>query len=311
MRRQRRGGRIAAGMRFACGRAGGQMTRLVPHFLIIGAMKSGTTTLHDDLRSSDEFALSDIKEPAILATSSDEAEAERRYTRHFARLRGDIRGEASTVYTQQPRHPDVALRARAVCGPELRLVMIMRDPVERILSHLRHDLAAGRFRPGEEARVVEELPDYIAASDYPARLRPWVAAFGAERLLCVPFDALRRDRVAAVRGVVRFLGGDPARVRPGNEVSNPSGGQRGIAPGPVARLVRSDLYRYSLRHLLPAPVRETVRRFVAGSPVAADVCLPPDLLARLRERFAGIEGELAALTGQRVRLGAGEGAGNE
>jgi len=282
----------------------------VPDFLILGAMKSGTTTLYDDLRSSDEFALSDIKEPGILATSRDDAEAARRYARHFSGVQGRLHGEASTIYTQQPKHPDVAARARAVCGKDLRLVMILRDPVERILSHLRHDLAAGRISGAAADALVSEDNHYVAVSDYPNRLRPWVDNFGQESLLCVSFEDLCARRDVTVARVVTFLGGDPGRVRVRGGISNASNEVRALREGPVARLTQSDLYRYGVRAVVPRRLRAAVKSALSRGSEGIEVSLPQDTIARLRDRFAGIEDDVAEITGQRVAILRRAGASN-
>lgn len=274
----------------------------VPQFLIIGAMKSGTTTLYDDLRTSGEFALSDIKEPNILATSRDAAEAIARYQRHFRGLPGRIRGEASTLYTQFPDCSNIAERAREVCGPDLRLVMVMRDPVDRILSHLRHNHAAGRIAGLDPEYLIREVPDYLIVSDYAARLRPWVDTFGRERLLCLSFRDLIRQRRETVCAVAKFLGADPALIGSRSEVSNSSTNLRSIASGPIARVTGSDFYRYTLRPLLPARLRERLKRIAAHRARPAEIDLSPETFDWLRERFASVEDEVEAVTGQRVAI---------
>ena len=95
-------------------------TRL-PDFLIIGAQKSGTTTLYADLAVQPTICMSSIKEPSVLIKIPDPDKATAYYGRLFEAEPSHRRfGEASTLYSQLPEHREVAERARRLLGPALR-----------------------------------------------------------------------------------------------------------------------------------------------------------------------------------------------
>jgi Sulfotransferase domain len=128
--------------------------RPLPDFLILGAQKAGTTALYAYLR----------RHPAITGPSWKEVSYfDRHYARGEAWYRGNfpnrlrardkLVGEASPSYLFHPLGPE---RARALV-PEARLVALVRNPIDRALSHYHHEVALGRERLSfEEALEAEE-----------------------------------------------------------------------------------------------------------------------------------------------------------
>ncbi len=89
-----------------------------PDFLVVGAMKGGTTTLYFDLGAHPDLHLPEPKEPEVLVRHADPAAIREAYAAHFRNARpGQLCGEASTVYTKRPDHEGVAERARQASGP--------------------------------------------------------------------------------------------------------------------------------------------------------------------------------------------------
>jgi len=122
-------------------------TMTLPHFLIIGAMKSGTTTLYRDMLTHRRVFFSADKEPMNLVNDDVlTAEGRHAYESLFAGAgRDSVCGEASTAYTKLPVYPGVPRRALQLLGPELRLIYIMRHPIERLISHHHHQCVVGQF----------------------------------------------------------------------------------------------------------------------------------------------------------------------
>ena len=210
--------------------------RPLPDFLIIGAQKAGTTALYAYL----------LRHPSIVGPSWKEVSF---FDRHFARgvdwYRGQfpntlrlrnierrtgvapLAGEASPSYLF---HPFAAERVAALL-PDVRLVALVRDPVDRALSHYQHEVAFGReplsFEEAlerEEARMRGELDrmrdpayfsyawwnyTYASRGLYVEQLERWLAVFPREHLLIVPSeDLLERPRETYAR-VLEFLGAPP------------------------------------------------------------------------------------------------------
>ena len=274
-----------------------------PDFLIIGSMKSGTTTLYDDLRKLDQVHLPSDKEPRILAKYTNTDKMKEAYAFHFRMaLGGEICGEASTAYTSRPLYEGIPKRAFDLCGKELRLLMIMRDPLERIYSHLRHNVAGRHIKVDQIDRIVFEDPEYIAISDYAMQLKPWVDRFGADNLKCISFREFKNDRYGTLCGIANFLGVPP----PQNTVdvfktSNKSEELRRTG-NLVGAMLQSRLYRRSIRPLLSDKVRTGIRSALLPRASLPEIRLSQSSEQRLKEMLANVETDLEGLLGTRLDL---------
>src|SRR5881398_2677233 len=106
---------------------------MLPNLLVIGASKCGTTSLHHYLGLHPEIGMSRVKELHYFVEEPTESSL-RWYASQFPDA--PVRGESSPSYTQRHRSPLVAARIARVL-PDVKLVYIVRDPVERLLSSYR------------------------------------------------------------------------------------------------------------------------------------------------------------------------------
>ncbi len=178
--------------------------------LIIGAMKSGTTTLFEYLAQHPEIARSARKEPNLFGKSGARRKREARYPRlwpDFDPARHRYAMEASTHYTKAPRHARAPL-AISRLPQEARLLYIVRDPVERVESQLAHNIAQERL--GHEVpREHRRMREAINVSRYAHQLARYSEALPGKEILILDFDELKRDPLAVTRRCVEFLGIDP------------------------------------------------------------------------------------------------------
>lgn len=177
-----------------------------PDFLIIGAMKAGTTTLYSDLRSHRSIFMPAIKEPANLVDDTiHTARGVSRYLRLFSTARPDQRcGEASTHYTSLPVHTGAPEAAMAVAGPDVRLIYLIRDPVERALSHHRHLYSRGSCSP-DLGVALSSHPAIAEYSRYDIQLEQWLRHYPAAQVAVVRFEMYVAERTQVVSSVLRFL----------------------------------------------------------------------------------------------------------
>jgi hypothetical protein len=178
--------------------------RRLPDFILIGAMKSGTTSLFRWLEVQPECALAKEKEPNFFSHDDVWRHGMRWYVDLFpARTDRQIGGEASTSYTD----PDLAERAAtrmAEALPEVRLLFIARDPFARMRSHYRHEVQRGRERrPFLEA--IDRREPYVRRSMYFRCLHPYLERFSDEQIRIVPFEDLF-EHEAGWRQVLSHLG---------------------------------------------------------------------------------------------------------
>ena len=176
-----------------------------PDFMIIGAMKSATSTLHEQLAATPGFFMSRPKEPNFFSDDSQWSRGLDWYAGLFAAAPpGALRGESSTHYTKLPTHLHTLDRLAASVRTR-RFVYVMRHPVERLVSHYIHEWTQGVYRESiDEAFAMRpELVDYGC---YARQLAPWLERFGARAVLPVFFERLTAAPENEFARITRFLG---------------------------------------------------------------------------------------------------------
>ena len=203
--------------------------RALPDFIIIGAQKAGTTSLYAYLSAHPQVRPGLFKEAHFFDLRFDLGE---RWYRSVFPLRARlnrahaITGEASPYYLF---HPLAAERAASVV-PHARLIVLLRDPVERAWSHYRHEVAAGheqlsflaaleaesrRLAGAEEAVRTGTSPElaenhrrfgYVARGRYADQLERWFSVFGRDQVLVLRAEDLFGDPAETWRRTQEFLG---------------------------------------------------------------------------------------------------------
>jgi hypothetical protein len=246
----------------------------MPDFLIIGAMKAGTTTLWRQLSQHPSIFLCTPKEPQFWSRDHAQARGLAWYASLFADARADQRaGEASTCYSRWPHYGDVPARlARAL--PRVKLIYLLRHPIERAYSHYGHLMEeravaeSGRVLTFEEA--LESLPEIVDASRYLQQIDRFLAHFPREALHVMLLDDLRAKPHASWRALQGFLEIPPVSLpRAGFDVENRSGMRvaQGKMRATVARLRRRSGLS-TLIDLVPTAARHGVRRWLDRPEVA-------------------------------------------
>jgi hypothetical protein len=262
----------------------------LPDFVVVGAMKGGTTTLAAQLGAQPGVFVTDPKEPNFFSDDDVWARGEGWYRGLFAGAApGDLRGEASTHYTKLPTHPKALERLRATLPEAPRVIYAIRDPVARAVSHYVHGWSQGEISvPLEEA--VTRHPELVEYGCYGMQIAPWIDAFGPGRVLLTSLEAMRADPGAELARIGAFLGRE-AVWRDDLEALNVSAERSRRLPlhgllvsNPVATALR--------RALVPKSVRSRIRqaRTLAERPVltAADRAAMEARFLEDRTRLAGL-----------------------
>lgn len=176
-----------------------------PNLIVIGGLKCGTTSLHHYLGAHPEIAMSRPKELNYFVAELNWAMGAEWYRSHFD-PDAAVRGETSPHYTNRPRAEGVAERMAASLGSDVRLVYMVRDPIERLLSHYGHSVSGGyEDRPLEEA-IASPGCAYITRSLYWFQLEPYLEAFGPDQILIVSQNRLRDERSETLHRIFEFAG---------------------------------------------------------------------------------------------------------
>lgn len=181
-----------------------------PDFLVIGAMKAATSTLHEQLRRQCGVFMTTPKEPCFFSDDEVYARGIDWYRGLFDEAPpGSLRGESSTHYTKLPTYPATAERIRRHLGPSVRLVYVVRHPIDRLVSQYVHEWTMRQVEgPLEEA--LERRPELVDYSRYGMQLGPYVERFGTGAILPVVFERLCADPQPELERICRFIGGPPA-----------------------------------------------------------------------------------------------------
>lgn len=256
---------------------------LLPNFLIVGAMKSGTTSLFRDLETHPAVYFPLDKEPGNLLHDEVLTDAGRRqYAKLFARASGAaMRGEASTAYTMAPLHEGVPQRARQLLGASLRIVYIVRHPIDRAISHYHHWYQAGRLSSDINAELIQcrHLVDF---SSYSRQISAWLDWYPQQNIRVVQFEQYVADRQKQFDDLASFLGLTPARLADSDQVHNSAGSVKRF-PKWLERLAYSRLYRNHLRPMISSNVRYRLAQKLARRRPPVTTRVSDEAIARLYE----------------------------
>lgn len=248
----------------------------LPDFIVIGAMKAGTTSLYHYLRDHDQVFMPTIKELDFFVAEANWFRGIDWYRHQFSAA-GDALacGEASTTYTQYPTHDGVPERIASLL-PDVRLIYVVRDPVVRIRSHYQHLVLTGVEKSPPEVAVLKN-PLYLDCSRYAMQLEQYLEHFRREQILIVTSEALRTDRRATVQRVYEFLGVASDRLPEALDTEFYRTAQRPTYP-PVVLWAR----RFATRHMLQAPLaRGIAQTMLARRAPDGDVRATPGCSAEM------------------------------
>lgn len=233
------------------------MDRL-PSFVIIGAMKSATSTLYEQLLRQPGIFLPRLKEPNFFSDERQYCRGLDWYSRLFDEAGAlDILGEASTHYTKLPTYPQTVVRMRTYLASP-RLIYVMRDPVDRLISQYIHHWSEREIVDDLDTAVTRR-PELLAYSCYARQLTPFVDAYGKEAILPVFFDRLKANPQHELERVCRFIGykGNPQWIA---DVARRNVSAERMRRFPLYDvLVENEVATWLRRTLVPKAARTKVR----------------------------------------------------
>jgi hypothetical protein len=163
------------------------LASVLPTFLIIGAMRAGTTTLYNHLRAHPDVFMPDLKEPNYFGRHWDRGIEW--YEGLFAPAGSALaRGEASAGYTHAAKDPEAAARIASTI-PDARFIYLLRHPIERLVSQFHYVTMNGQGG-GDIDRAVLRDP-FLTRSMYAFQIEKYLEHFDRDRLLVLTTDELR------------------------------------------------------------------------------------------------------------------------
>ncbi len=290
-----------------------------PNLFLVGAQKSGTTTLAVMLANHPEVFMSAPKEPGFLAfgergytgvdghgrtarAQSWVVDSQADYLGLFRDAPPGARwlGDASTWYLSEP---GAAERIHAF-SPDARIIAIFRHPADRAYSawcHARRD----EEEPCEEFAAAldmeaqrdnaSHLLRYREMGRYASQLRRYIELFGRNRVLVLFYEDLRDDPEALWRRCCDFLALDKNARVPAAHRQNRSGQPRSRL---LYRLLRSQRFKTAMKRLLPLRFTAWAKNRLDALNMRRFPPIPRDQRERLTREFEGEIRELMVLSGR-------------
>lgn len=187
----------------------------MPNFLIIGAEKAGTTALYQYLKQHPEVYMSSIKEPKFFAPEYNDAVSDREaYSLLFQEASAEVAiGEASPQYLNSPNAPNLIKQY----VPEVKLIAIIRQPVERAYSHYNMLVNLGYytkvrgfiedFRESKSSQSLKENYSF-KSSFYFEGLNRYFSQFNKEQIRVYLYEDFKRNSHEFIKSIFDFLGID-------------------------------------------------------------------------------------------------------
>lgn len=185
---------------------------VLPNLLVIGAMKAGTTSFHEMLNQHPEIFMSDVKEINFFSDDLLWEKGLDWYQLHFREAsQFKVRGESSVNYSKKHRFKNVPERINEVLKRDLKLIYILRDPVDRFRSNFTDSKTYGDIWPEMS------INDFVRNQDinknplahtgkYYDQISAFLEFIGPEKIMLIEFERLVRDTTNTMNEVCAFLG---------------------------------------------------------------------------------------------------------
>jgi hypothetical protein len=231
---------------------------VIVDFMLIGAQKCGTTSLAAQLADHPDICFCEVKEPGYFHQTVDWRAGLEAYHNLYQPHNGQLCGEASTMYTFSPEYTDTHVRLHAY-NPDLKLIYMMRQPVERIVSHYTHNFVRQIDTNPPEVAITKD-PAYINRSLYSMQIRPFIEKFGSDKVMLVLFEDYVADQVGTLKKIASFLNIEPTIFEQSDTTpKHKSTGNYYLKSEGLRMFTKSALFR-RIRPFVPAGIRQPIRR---------------------------------------------------
>ncbi len=278
------------------------MSLKLPNLIVIGGAKCGTTSLHYYLSLHPEISMSQPKELNFFVEEENWPKGLAWYASHFEDATTRVRGESSPHYTRYPVIRGVVARMHALI-PDAKLIYILRDPMERLISQYVDDSSAftsGAVPDPWALLWPPERSPFVAPSLQCLQLEQYLSCYDESQVLLLTAADLGRQRAATMRKVFRFLEVDESFS---SEKFSIEHNPRAIKRQPTrAHLMVKRFLRIRPGRLLPECLGLFAHHWIlkASAPPVVAPTFAPDLEARLLEVFHKDAERLRRVTGMKL-----------
>jgi len=272
--------------------------KLLPDFIILGAMKCGTSTMAAQLGAQPGIFMTDPKEPNFFSDDPVHAKGISWYNSLFANAApSDLKGEASTHYTKLPTFPKTMERMVKVLDAP-KLIYMIREPVSRTVSHYIHEWTMGGIIKDIDS-ALNTHPELIAYGCYARQIAPYVEQYGADSVFVTSLEAMNHAPEETLQRICRFIGFDGVPEWIQEQALTNVSSER-IRRFPLhSLLIENPVAETFRRTLVPQALRDRIKRSrqMRKRPVPS-----AENMARMHETFSADRKELHRLFPNRTDL---------
>jgi hypothetical protein len=265
---------------------------MLPNFIVIGAPRCGTTWVHDNLRQHPDIFLPKIKELHFFDNHPDKS------IEHYESLFSTWSGQKavgeitpnylSGAFSSNRRIPELIHQYL----PNIRLIAVLRNPVERAYSHYWFNVSQDARNVGVTfEEKLAQRPQIIEEGLYADHLSRYLSLFEKNQMLVLSYDDLKKEPLDFLRKIYTFLDVDPSFISGRESLNRNSAYSRG-------NLARSRLLWHAGRALAKIGLvdpAERLRRVNSGQAVPP---MHPDTRRRLTDLYRPSNARLAQLIGR-------------
>jgi len=240
-----------------------------PNFFIVGAPKCGTTSLYEYLKQTPGIYMSPVKEPKFFSSvdpvylNPPVIRDKKKYLALFKKVKGEkVVGEASPLYLRDPQSPKLIHDT----VPKARIIVMLRDPVERSFSSYLVRKGLGRetlpfidaVKKALNSQNYDSRP-IVDASFYSQQVKRYLDTFGKNLVKIIIFEEFVKDTRRVVKDVLEFLEVNAEPPESIGEIHNPFA----VPRGPFATFVLRSRFMLKIReNLVPHAMGSFVIRNV-------------------------------------------------
>jgi len=245
-----------------------------PNLFIVGAPRAGSTSFYDFLKRTKGIFMSNLKEPHYFSQSIDPKflispiRDEKKYLNMFKNVKDEkIIGEASTTYLWDPKAPFLIHEK----SPNAKIIVMLRDPVQRAYSNYLLRISAGKqYSFSEAIKVAMNFGEdfykgvIIEGGWYSEQIKRYFDVFGREQVKIIIFEEFIKEPKRIVKEALEFLriDSDPPDeielthnilTRPRNRI--------------IATLMQTGIIRNTARKFIPNTISEIAVRRIFGKKI--------------------------------------------
>ena len=240
-----------------------------PNFFIVGAPKAGTSSLYNHLKEIPGIYMSPVKEPNYFSRSNIPDNSiyrpirdKEEYLNLFEKVKDEkIVGEASPHYLTDVYACELIHQV----SPQARILISLRDPVDRAFSQYLMNVQMGRWTQSFHERLQMELEHPVNKSErhlqinegmYSESVKRYLEVFGPQQVKIIIFEEWISNTKDTIEEILRFLGLDNSVINFKNTAHNQFIG----LPGPAAQIIiTNSLVAKIAKKMVSQPTRKFLK----------------------------------------------------